>query len=244
MAETSFERVVFRYFECRGRVQAIREALVDAGVPFMDERVVIGPNWRATMKEAPTGGPFGSLPVLEWGSDIVAQTLPIAGYVARRLGQYDGLDAMGIARLEMIASSAYLDVIFEVTMMIWGALSTPEAEAAERFATHEARIAHKIDRFERILADGSAPLFGGERPALADFFVAESIGMARAALPARIEGHLQRAPRMVEMISALAHRPAVLRYVAEGKRPTRLCGAPNEPESLHRIHRWDAGGGA
>src|SRR5262245_20656896 len=35
-------RVVLRYFDCRGRAEALREALLDAGVPFVDDRVPIG----------------------------------------------------------------------------------------------------------------------------------------------------------------------------------------------------------
>lgn len=237
---TSSDSLTLRYFDCRGRVQALREALVDAGVPFTDERIAIGPGWR-DMKEGPAAGPFGALPVLEWGGDLVAQTLPIASYVARRLGQYDGLDAMGIARLEMIASSAYLDVLVEVTTMIWGAMAVPEPEAAERFATHVGRIAYKLGRFDRILAAGPARFFGGEAPALADFFVAESIGMALAVAPARLEEPLRRVPRLTAMLAALAERPAVARYVGEGKRPDRISGAANEPASRERIRRWDAG---
>ena len=108
------ERVLLRYFDCLGRAQPIRNVLVDAGVAFEDQRITIGPSWGA-LKEQTEGGPFGSLPVLEWGEDCVAQALPIAGYLARRLGQYDGLDAMGIARLEMVASAAYMDIIGEAS---------------------------------------------------------------------------------------------------------------------------------
>ncbi len=86
------DRVLLRYFDCLGRTQPLRNALVDAGIAFEDQRLAIGPSWRA-LKEQADGGPFGSLPVLEWGDDCVAQALPIGGYVARRLGQYDELDA-------------------------------------------------------------------------------------------------------------------------------------------------------
>src|SRR5579864_8894928 len=120
------DRVLLRYFDCLGRAQPIRNALIDAGIAFEDRRVAISPSWR-TLKEQAVGGPFGSLPVLEWGDDCVAQALPIAGYVARRLGQYDGLDAMGIARLEMVTSAAYLDIIAELAMMLWVPTAVPEA---------------------------------------------------------------------------------------------------------------------
>ncbi len=176
--------------------------------------------------------------MLEWGDDCVAQALPIAGYVARRLGQYDGLDAMGIARLEMVASVAYLDVIAELAMMLWVPMAIPDAEAAARFSNHQARILHKVERLERMLASSADPFFGGNRPAIADFFVAEALDMTRAVLGARFDAALGRAPRLAEMGERLARRDVIARYIAEGKRPTRLTGRPDEAESLARIRRY------
>ena len=180
------DRVLLRYFDCLGRAQPLRNALVDAGVTFEDQRIAVGLSWRA-LKEQADGGPFGSLPVLEWGDDCVAQALPIAGYVARRLGQYDGLDAMGIARLEMVSSAAYLDVIVELATMLWAPTTLSDAEAAARFSNHEARILHKVDRFDRMLASSGDPFFGGHRPAVADFFVVEALDMTRAVIGERLD---------------------------------------------------------
>jgi glutathione S-transferase len=231
------ERVLLRYFDCLGRAQPIRNALVDAGIAFADQRLAVGPSWRA-LKEQADGGPFGSLPVLEWGDDCVAQALPIAGYVARRVGQYEGLDAMGIARLEMVASVAYLDVIGEVAMMLLVPAAMPDAEAATRFSNHEARVLHKVERLDRMLASSGDPFFGGHGPAVADFFVVEAIDMARAVLGERLDAVLRGAPRLAEMRERLAQRDAIARYVGEGKRPARLTGNPNEAESLARIRRY------
>jgi glutathione S-transferase len=231
------ERVLLRYFDCLGRAQPLRNALVDAGVTFEDQRIAIGVSWRA-LKEQADGGPFGSLPVLEWGDDCVAQALPIAGYLARRLGHYDGLDAMGIARLEMVASAAYLDVIAELAMMLWVSTTLSDAEAAARFSNHEARILHKVDRFDRMLASSGDPFFGGQRPAVADFFVVEALDMTRAVIGERLDAALGRAPRLAEMRERLARRDAIARYVGDGKRPTRLTGSPNEAESLARIRQY------
>jgi len=231
------DRVLLRYFDCLGRAQPIRNALVDAGVAFEDQRITVSDSWR-TLKEQAEGGPFGSLPVLEWGDDHVAQALPIAGYVARRLGQYEGLDAIGIARLEMVASAAYLDVIVELAMMIWVPMTVPDAEAGMRFSNHEARILHKLDRFDRMLASRDGPFFGGLRPAVADFFVVEALDMTRAVLGERLDATLLRASRLPDMRERLARGDAIARYVGEGKRPTRFTGSPNEAESLARIRRY------
>jgi glutathione S-transferase len=230
-------RIVLRYFDCVGRAQPLRNALVDAGVAFDDERIAVSPSWR-TVKEQAEGGPFGSLPVLEWGDDCVAETLPIAGYIARRLGQYESLDSMAIAQLEMVASAAYLDVMAEVFMMLWLPTALPDAEATTRFGHHEARILRKIARIDRMLASRHEPFFGGQRPVIADFFVVEAVDIARGALGARIDAALGKAPRLAAMREQLARRDAIARYVAEGRRPTRLSGSPNEGDSLERIRRY------
>src|SRR5258708_4934350 len=82
------------------------------------------------------------------------------------------------------------------------------------------------------------PVFGGHRPAVADFLVAEALDMTRAVIGERFDAALGRAPRLAEMRERLARRDAIARYVGEGKRPTRLTGSPNEAESLARIRRY------
>jgi glutathione S-transferase len=236
----STDRIAFRYFDCRGRAQALRDALVDAERPFADDRIQISKAW-LEMKESPAAGPFGTLPVLEWGDDVVSETLPVAGYLSRRLGHYQGLDAMGVARLEMVASAAYLDVIFEFTMMIWFAPPSATASAAgdaEHFAKHEGRVQRKLERLERMLAARPEAYFGGREPAVADFFVLEAVDMGRLLFTTRFADVLEACPRLVQMIGALEQRPAFAKYIGSGGRPARLTGMPTEPEVRERLDRW------
>jgi glutathione S-transferase len=232
-------RIVLRYFDCRGRAQPLRDALADAELPFVDERIPIGSEWRE-LKETEAGGPFGCLPVLEWGDDVVSQTLPLASYLARRLGHYDGLDAMQVARLEMVSSSALLDIVFEGALMLWFASRAgPEGEEAT-FQLHEARIAHKLERLERLLAREPATYFGGQSPAIADFFVFEALDMTRLLFGERLERHLETWPRLAEASRALLARPAFARYLADVGRPDRLTGSPNEHDMRERLRRFVA----
>ena len=176
--------------------------------------------------------------MLEWGGDCVAQALPIAGYLARRLGQYDGLDAMGIARLEMVASVAYMDIIGELSMMLYVPTSLPDAEATARFSNDAVRVLHKVARLDRMLVASDGPFFGGRRPAVADFFVVEALDVAHQVLGERLDRTLGRALRLAEMRDRLARREAIARHVRDGKRPLRITGNPNEAESLTRIRRY------
>jgi glutathione S-transferase len=230
-------RVVFRYFNVRGRGQALRDALTDAEVPFVDERVELGPGWRA-MKEQPAGGPFASLPVLEWDGDVVAQALVIASYVSRRLGHYEGLAPGEVARLEMITSAAYLDVSSHLSMM----MRTPTPLTAENeeayFTGFESTAASKLERIERLVAARGQRFLGGERPVVADFFVFEAIESMHVLFGGRFETWLRSHPRLAELRASIAARPRIVAFFAQGGRPDRLTGIPHEDAVRERLRQW------
>ena len=122
--------------------------------------------------------------------------------------------------------------------MLYVPTSLPDAEATARFSFHEVRVLHKVARLDRMLVACRGPFFGGHRPAVADFFVAEALDIAREVLGERLDRALRRAPRLAEMRDGLARREAIARYVRDGKRPTRITGSPTETESLARIRRY------
>jgi glutathione S-transferase len=93
--------VVLRYFDCRSRGQALRFALVDGGVAFEDERIPVEelPAFRERVATEPGhGGPFGSLPVLSWRGQEVAQTLAVASFLAAELDLDGGSDIADFVR--------------------------------------------------------------------------------------------------------------------------------------------------
>jgi glutathione S-transferase len=238
---TQPNRVVFRYFNIRGRGQALRDALTDAEIPFVDERVEIGPHWR-TMKEQPAGGPFGSLPVLEWDGDVVAQTLVIASYLSRRLGHYDGLDHGGIARLEMAASAAYLDVSAPVALMMRPPTPlTAESEDAY-FTGYESGALHKLERIERLVAAREQPFLGGNRPVVADFILFEAIEAMHLVFGGRFESWLRSHPRLGDFRTSVAARPRIVAFFAQGGRSGRVTASPHEDEVRGRLGHWVARG--
>jgi hypothetical protein len=178
------------------------------------------------------------VPVLEWGDDVVSQTLPMASYLARRLGHYDGLDAMQVARLEMVSSAALLDIIFESALMLWFAGEGGADGEVATFQRHEARIVHKLERLERMLASEPSVFFGGPTPVVADFFAFEALDMARCLFGARLERRLESWPRLAAATHALLARPAFSRYLADVGRPDRLTGSPSEADTRTRLARY------
>jgi glutathione S-transferase len=234
---TNPSQVVLRYFNIRGRGQALRDALTDADVPFVDERIEIGPAW-GKLKEQAGGGPFGSLPVLEWGDDRVGQTLAIASYLGRRLGHYDGLDAGSIARLEMVSSAAYLDVSGQTALMMRPPAPLNDENEAPYFTGYQSNAEHKLERIERILAARDDRFFGGNRPVVTDFFVFEAIEAQLLLFGARFEVWLKSHPRLGAFRSEVAARPRLARFFAAGGRVDRITGSPHEAAVRDRLRHF------
>jgi glutathione S-transferase len=232
-------RAVLRYFNIRGRGQALRDALTDAEVSFVDERIEVGAAWR-TMKEQPAGGPFGSLPVLEWDDDVVAQALVIASYLSHRLGQYDGLSAGDVARLEMITSAAYLDVSAHTSQMLRPPTPLTAENEEPYFTGYESTALYKLERIERLVATREQPFLGGERPVVADFFVFEAIESMHLLFGGRFETWLRSHPRLAALRVSVAARPRIVAFFAQGGRVDRLTASPHEDAVRERLRQWAA----
>src|SRR5262245_42267499 len=119
--------IVLRYFEAQGRAQALRHLLGDSGLPFEDVRVPI-PDWPPLKGDPNFAGWFGSLPTLTWGDDTVAEALPIATYLSKRLGHYAGLGDAAIAKLEAVCSCCYMDVVSRSGEVLWADVIYPGAD--------------------------------------------------------------------------------------------------------------------
>ena len=70
--------------------------------------------WSSRRDDPQIAGVFGSLPTLTWDGRTISETLPIASFVASRLGERDGLDDVSFALREGIVSCAYLEIILGV----------------------------------------------------------------------------------------------------------------------------------
>src|SRR5690349_22857876 len=99
--------VTLRYFQCRGRAQPIRHALHDAQVAFEDVQLSLA-EWPEFRANPDVAGAYQGLPTLTWNDVTVAETLPIASFVAKRLGEYRELTDAEIAFREAVCSNAYL----------------------------------------------------------------------------------------------------------------------------------------
>lgn len=230
--------VVLRYFDAQGRAQPLRNALSDAGISFDDLRVTLA-TWPPHREDPGFGGLFAALPTLTWDGETVSETLSIASYIARQLGQYDGLAAVEIAKYEAVVSCAYLDVVRSLADVLWAPLLYPGADVATVTPRKLDWSLGKLARLSTLLPDDSgAPWLGGSRPVVADFFLGEAVEVTRYLLGPSRDGLLQqRIPRAFAHAERLRARSSLA--TAWGARPARFTANPEEPASVARIRGYD-----
>jgi glutathione S-transferase len=227
--------VVLRYFPMVGRAQPLRHALADAAVSFDDLRIPLS-QWPQHKEDTGFAGPYGGLPTLSWGPVTVAETLPIASFLARRLGHYEGLDDAAIGRLEGICSNCYIEVMLRIGEIIWADLLYPGMDFASAIPRHLARMLDKLGRLDARTPE--VGWLGGERPGMADFFAAEAVEAQRYVLgPAREEALHTRLPRLTALAQRVQDRPAIAS--AWKDRPQQFTGRPDEMEIVERLRALD-----
>jgi hypothetical protein len=101
-------RPTLHYFDIRGRAEAIRMAMADANVPFVDA-AFSSEEWG---KERPDGLkakliragklPFGQVPMLEQGNFSLVQSHSILRYLGRAYGWYAG-SAEELGAIDVVA---------------------------------------------------------------------------------------------------------------------------------------------
>jgi glutathione S-transferase len=227
-------KVVLRYFPVLGRAQAIRHALCDADVDFEDWRVTAA-EWPGHRENPAIAGPHRSLPTLTWDTALVSETLPIANFVARRLGQCDGVDEEAIAAREAIGSCCYLDVLGRFVDVIRADL-TYGGDPGRSLATVVPRILQKMGFVDRQIPENG--WLGGDQPVVADFFATEAFEVARHVLgPARDGVLFERLPRLAARARSMRSRPKLA--AAWRERPQRFTGRADEDVVIAQLRAVD-----
>lgn len=226
--------ITLRYFPVLGRAQALRAALADAGVAFDDHHVSLA-EWAERAADPAFGGPHRGLPTLSWGEATIGEALPIAGFLSRRLGEYEGCSDVEIARREAISSSCYLELLLRLGELIWAAAAYPGSDPRHAVGIYAPRMLQKLGAVEAQLA---GDWLCGARPGLADFFAREALAALRLLLGPERDARLRaRLPRLFAHSAALALRPSLQR----SPRPASFTSYPDEAALLARLASADLG---
>jgi glutathione S-transferase len=179
---------------------------------------------------------YCGLPTLSWGPVTLSETLPIATFLARRLGQYDGLDDAAMARLEGVCSNCYIEVTLRIGEILWADLLYPGSDLAGAVPLHVARMLDKLARLDKQIPETG--WLGGRNPTMADFFAAEAVEALRYMLgPAREEKLRARLPHLFALAQRVKDRPAVARVWQS--RPQQFTARPDEAAVIERLRALD-----
>ncbi len=244
--------VRLHYFDCRSRGQALRFALVDAGVAFEDARTPIeeleafreraaagepGPSSGRAETETARSGPFGALPVLEWHGHVVAQTLAIATFLASELALDGDSDPRRRSVLDMATQAAHLDMQVPYRELLWRRPDLPEAKLLAMAGILRDHLLTKTRQLEAFFAgvESGGPYFGAAAPAMADYFVYESLDRASAVFGTAFESELAKQPAMQCLWRSLGCRPRIAAYLDAGGVPFNVTASPWEETHRARL---------
>jgi len=192
------------YFDFHGgRGEPARLALSISGIPFEDDRV---PPSEWASRKAQT--PFGGLPVLEVGDEVVSQSNAINRYVGK-LGNLYPSDPWQAALCDET-----MEAVEDITNKIGATLFIPEEQKkVERKELAEGPIPFYLTRLQQRLEAHGGRYFSADRLTVADLKVFVWIRQMRSGvleqptdLPDRI------APRLVEHYERVKNDPRIQAY--------------------------------
>merc|ERR1712146_622960 len=132
------------YFPLRGRGDGIRALLHVAGVEFEDEKVTFE-EWPSKKAEQP----FGQLPVLHDGDDVIAQTHAIERHIARKYGLY-GANASEAALIDQA-----VEIGRDIADAVFKTVTADDFEAAKEKLINETGK-NNLANLSKLLAKASA----------------------------------------------------------------------------------------
>ena len=232
--------ITLRYFHARGRAQFIRAFLLVRGVDFVDERIKLDnfDNWYAIRDDRTRTGPMQKLPVLEHKGRLIPETLVIAAYLHREIGDREQLDEDLNLRHDVLASTSYVDLMMPLGTLIWASLLLGAPDITTPAKNTLERIKRTLTVLDKTLAEWRWVETVGERPVtVADCLLWEELDQA-----ATVFGpHLSFAdfPALARFRDEHPARGTFTARLAEN--PCQLTGRPGEAEEIARIRAAIAG---
>lgn len=235
---THQQKVTLRYFDARGRAQFLRAYLSARSIEFDDERVPLEPDfasWAAIRTDRSVTGPLNRLPVLQYGGQLIPETLVIAHFLHRTLGDEAVLGDADNLRHDVILSSAYVDLLHSIGTLVWADLLFKGVELPALARNVLERFGRTLAALDQTLAEWSwTETMHGRPVTLADCLLWEELDQAT----------LVFGPHLT-----LDDKPALARFHAEhparatfetllAERPCQITGRPGEADAIAGIQAF------
>ena len=174
MSVFATSKPIFTYFDLYGRGEACRMALVHSKTEFEDNRVG-GATWAAFKASGKCNN--GQVPVLEVDGKCLNQSAAILRFIGSQTGAYNTSDPFAMWAADVVIdtcsdfekSAPKNDEGKPLRYGLFGD-SAVTAENVTRLAEHRVKFWAGL----QVLL-GDKTFFGGDRPSIADFWVAASI---------------------------------------------------------------------
>ena len=228
--------VTLRYFDVRGRGQFIRHLLTHRGVPFHDERVMLGNErslWLELRKDRARTGAFQKLPILQWGDMLVGETLIITDFLHEKLGDAALLGFERSLQHRMLASSAFLDLLTPCITLIWSEVFNPGVDLAKATQTIKGRMQLHLASVEQTLVDWQWVAQMHTRPVTgADAVLWEALDLVERTFAGSM--NLPQYPQLARFREECPGAATFRSLLQE--RPLTITARPGEAEALETIH--------
>ncbi len=200
------------YFDIRGRAEAIRLLLEEAGVEYDDVQIT-----SAQWQELKPKTPFGQLPVFRDGDVELVQSHAIYRHLARIHNLY-GEDDTQRLRCD-IAVEALRDADERLGSVFW---RTDFEKQRKIFVENE--LPQRLDALERFFDANPAGtgLWAGASLTLADVFAFAFLEDVEALFP----GSLLPAEHLAAFRERFAERPRITAYLQSSRRPAAIMYGP------------------
>jgi len=228
--------LILHYFDVRGRGQFIRHLLVHRAVPFHDERVVLGSDrslWLALRQDRTRTGAFQKLPTLQWGTQLVGETLVIMDFLHEQLGDAALLGPERSLQHRMLSSSAFLDLLSPCINLIWSDVFNPGVDVGKAAQVIKSRLQLHLATVNQTLAEWQWLEQIDTRPVMgADALLWEALDMAQLTFAGSLD--LQQYPQLAGFMTHCPGATTFRRLLQE--KPLTITARPGEAEVLQRIH--------
>eukprot|EP00286_Rhodomonas_abbreviata_P016742 CAMPEP_0181343516 /NCGR_PEP_ID=MMETSP1101-20121128/31628_1 /TAXON_ID=46948 /ORGANISM="Rhodomonas abbreviata, Strain Caron Lab Isolate" /LENGTH=202 /DNA_ID=CAMNT_0023455151 /DNA_START=260 /DNA_END=868 /DNA_ORIENTATION=- len=192
-------------------------------------------NWFNMKNQAHISGPFGMLPVMDWGTTRLGQTEAIAGFLFHQLGHGEGAGPEKAAMSASLVSLAHQDMIVVCLQLvsIMGSMpNAPDDQLAQSVQSCQVRINGILPRVEAMLTAASTDYLLGASPTMGDYYLMEALDVVSLVLG---ESMVDNYPALTAFKQRMMSRPKISEYIQGGNRPTTLTGSPAEVAVLTKI---------
>lgn len=233
---SSYPPVTLHYFDVRGRGQFIRHLLTQREVPFRDERVVLGGDrslWLQLRADRGRTGAFQKLPTLQWGEQLVGETLVIMDFLHEKLGDAARLGFERSLQQRMLTSSAFLDLLTPCITLIWSDVFNPGVDVAKAALAIKGRMQLHLATVEQTLAEWRWLEQMADRPVMgADAMLWEALDVLERTFAGTLQ--LQQYPQLSGFMATCPGAATFRRLLQE--RPLTITARPGEAQVLETIH--------